>query len=232
MRIPRAGSPKDASRRRRESASRHPRSARSRPVSEAIRAIQPKPSARSPRRYFQSGSCISHCARDGVARRIVDCQAQLEAASRLRCALGFFDFLKRQFWQSIAPADNLEPYAVFTQASGFQAQVSPQEPKDAFHLGSRPTPVVGRKRVERKTCYAKRGRAFHNAAHCGHSGAMAGDAGQSTPFRPAAISIHDDGDVQPRLSVSLHINFLEPPDSRAVRGSLSLGRCCTNRFRG
>ena len=47
-----------------------------------------------------------------------------------------------------------------------------------------------------------------------HSGAVAGNAGQMTPLRPAAVSIHDDGEV-PRQA--LQIEFLDKFRFFAVR---------------
>src|SRR3546814_4912145 len=56
-------------------------------------------------------------------------------------------------------------------------------------------PVFAGKGVERQHLYAEVGRGLHDAAHRLHTPAMTHDARQETPLRPAAVAIHDDGDM-------------------------------------
>src|SRR5205085_10390868 len=46
--------------------------------------------------------------------------------------------------------------------------------------------------------------ALDSATYGGNSGTVAGDTGQSTPRGPAAVPVHDDGDVQTFRECVLH----------------------------
>jgi hypothetical protein len=109
------------------------------------------------------------------------------------CGFSLVNFAEDGFCQSIASTDDLEPRTALPESASLQAKKGTQQPEDALHFRGRSAPVVGRKGVYRKAADPNIRRALDNAPQSGHSGAMTGDAGQSAPHRPTAISVHDDG---------------------------------------
>ena len=61
---------------------------------------------------------------------------------------------------------------------------------------ARPLPVLDRERVERQDVDAEPRRRFHDVAHRVDAGAVAFDPRQVPLRRPAAVAVHDDGDVR------------------------------------
>ena len=77
----------------------------------------------------------------------------------------------------------------------FLAQVLAQQAHQEIDFRLGPAPVFQRKRIQRKRGNAQpRARLDHGPRRL-HAGAMAGDARQMPPLRPAAVAVHDDGDV-------------------------------------
>ena len=58
--------------------------------------------------------------------------------------------------------------------------------------------------VVRDFCGHGLGRVFHDAPGGGHSGAMSGKTRKAAPRRPAAVAVHDDGNVNARRKFSFH----------------------------
>jgi len=58
-----------------------------------------------------------------------------------------------------------------------------------------------------------------NAPHGGNSGTMAGDTGQSPPRGPAAVPVHDNGDVQAFRECTLHRKATSHKKHRGLRSS-------------
>src|ERR1035438_4366824 len=103
----------------------------------------------------------------------------MEAPPACSCAFGLVDLAQHGFFQSITPADDLQPRASLPEPFRLQTQESAQQPEDALYLRGRPAPIVGGKGVDREATDAYVRRAFNNAPQRDHSGTMTGDAGQS-----------------------------------------------------
>ena len=82
-------------------------------------------------------------------------------------------------------------------------ELEPEVPLQQHHqrvdFGARPLPVLDRERVERQHVDAEPRRGFDDVAHRIDAGAVAFDARQVALRRPAAVAVHDDGDVGRQL---------------------------------
>src|SRR3546814_4162492 len=85
--------------------------------------------------------------------------------------------------------DTLFPYTTLFRS------IFVKQPHQVADLIGGAFPVFAGKGVERQHLYAEVGRGLHDAAHRLHTPAMTHDARQETPLRPAAVAIHDDGDM-------------------------------------
>ena len=98
--------------------------------------------------------------------------------------------------QAVTPADQGQARAAVDQALRLGVQIVAQEPHQAGHLRRGAQPVVGRKREKGQGGDAEIGRHARDTAHGFGARPMAGGARQALVFGPAAIAIHDDGEVQ------------------------------------
>ena len=80
----------------------------------------------------------------------------------------------------------------FVEVGEDEALHQPHQVADLF-LG--PLPVFGAESVERHRVDAEVARRAHDRPHRLDAGLVTGDAGQQPLFRPAAIAVHDDGDM-------------------------------------
>jgi hypothetical protein len=113
------------------------------------------------------------CARDGVARRVVDGHADVDAISSGGCVLGLFDLMQDRLCQPVSSAYDLESRATLAKPASFESQEGAEQPEDALHLGRRAAPVVGGESVQGQATNPSIERALYNAADSGHSGTMA-----------------------------------------------------------
>src|SRR6185437_16117340 len=74
--------------------------------------------------------------------------------------------------------------------------------EEALHLRGRARPVVARERVNTERPDAHVRRVFDDALESGDARTMTGHAREALARRPAAVAIHDDGDVQARVGLS------------------------------
>ena len=84
------------------------------------------------------------------------------------------------------------------------AQVALEQPHQRADFGGRPLPVLDRERVERQDLDAEAGGGLDRVAHGVDAGAMPFDARQVALRGPAAVAVHDDGDVR-RQPVEVHL---------------------------
>ncbi len=144
-------------------------------------------------------------ARDGISRGVVDGDAEVKAATGSRGSLGLLDRLQNRCGKAIATADHFEASALLAEAIGFKAEEGAQKPEDALDFGGWTTPVVGGEGVESEAADADVGCVLDDATSSGQAGAMTGKTGQAATGRPAAVAVHDDGDVKSGLKISLHM---------------------------
>jgi hypothetical protein len=110
-------------------------------------------------------------------------------------AFGAHDLAQQWFRNAIATADDLEVSPLLAQPFALEAKEGADDPEDALHLLRWPGPVVGRECIEGEHPDAELRRVLDDATNRCDSCAVAGNAGKSTMRRPAAIAIHDDGDM-------------------------------------
>src|SRR3546814_14602722 len=88
-------------------------------------------------------------------------------------------------------------------------------------------PVFRRKGIERHRLDAEVAGGAHDRPHRFHPRAMAGDARQVALLRPAAVAVHDDGDMARAVMSLGHRRSLEPRSRSAERraGTESVSTC-------
>ena len=111
-------------------------------------------------------------------------------------------------------ADEQEANIVLLHGGEFALQVFAQKAHQKFHFGLRAAPVFQRKGVQGEARDMQARASLDDDARGLHSGAVAGNARQMAALRPAAVAIHDDGEV---LRQALGIEFLEKFRFFAVR---------------
>ena len=77
-----------------------------------------------------------------------------------------------------------------------EPDVALQQHHQRVHFGTRALPVLDRERVERQHVDAEPRRGFDDVADRIDAGAVPFDARQMALRRPAAVAVHDDGDVR------------------------------------
>jgi hypothetical protein len=139
-------------------------------------------------------------AQDGVARGVVDGDAQVQALAAGGGALGLGDGGDHLGGQAIAAADHAQAHAVLHAAGGLLAQVGVKEVHEPARLLEGAPPVVRREGVEGEGADAEIGRRLHDAIDGVGAAAVALEPRHAPAHRPAAVAVHDDGHVQPRRS--------------------------------
>ena len=89
----------------------------------------------------------------------------------------------------------LKPDVVAQQRVQLEPQIPLQQHHQRRDLGDRTLPVLDRERVERQDADAEPGRALDDLAHRLDAGAVPLDPRQVPLRRPAAVAVHDDGEV-------------------------------------
>ena len=97
--------------------------------------------------------------------------------------------------QFLDPADHLEADVVFLQVGQFLAQVVPQQGPQGLNLVTGPLPVLHRESVEGEGVDAQPAAGLDDLANRAHAGPVAGDPRQVPAFGPAAVAVHDNGNV-------------------------------------
>jgi len=111
-------------------------------------------------------------------------------------------------------------YHFGVQIFEFVAQVEAEQTPEHVHFRAGAFPVLSRERVEREGVHTQPGTVLYDGAHPLNTGAMPGKPGQTAPLGPAAVSIHDDGDVTRHLrnaSGNVGVRNLGPIDPGRVR---------------
>ena len=92
-------------------------------------------------------------------------------------------------------AHKVQAHAVLLELGHFTAQRQREQLHEARHLVCRAVPVFGREGVQRQALQLGRLKRAHQPAHCLYTALMADRARQAPFLGPAAIAIHDDGDM-------------------------------------
>src|SRR5438094_552262 len=101
---------------------------------------------------------------------------------------------------AVRTPEHAETHVALHELRQLRADRPLEQAQEGRHLVLRPTPVLGRERVQRQVAQAERVRGADDRARRLHALPVAGDARQAPPRRPAAIAIHDDRDMPgPRL---------------------------------
>ncbi len=136
------------------------------------------------------------CVGDRQSRGVVDGDAQVKGLTVGSGAFGAFDFAQEWRGNAVAAADDFEARALLAEPFALQAKKGADDPEDASHFLRGARPVVGRECVECEDTDAKPWRVFDGAPYCGDASAMTGDAWQPALRGPAAVAVHNDGDVE------------------------------------
>jgi hypothetical protein len=109
----------------------------------------------------------------------------------------------------------------------FRQQIFVQQPQNPVNFNGGPLPIRRGKSEERQRMNPEPGRNFDNAPGCFRSRTMTGGTRQTARGGPAAVSVRDDGNVEPgsvRNGRShdgnfsnwelMHLHVLSPPWSK------------------
>ncbi len=105
------------------------------------------------------------------------------------------ELLERGPGDALPAADDLEPEVVLDEKPVVPDQVLPEEPPEPADLGAGPFPVLAREGEEGQDVDAEAGRGLDDLADGRGAGLVALDPGQPALGGPAAVAVHDDGDV-------------------------------------
>src|SRR3989338_9212402 len=97
--------------------------------------------------------------------------------------------------EALDVADYPKAHIVLMQLPRLAIERREEQVHQQPHLLLRATPVLARKRKQREMANAVIATGLDQIAHPLHTLAVAGDTRQSAPACPAAVAIHDDGDV-------------------------------------
>ena len=100
--------------------------------------------------------------------------------------------------EAVAVADEAQPHALALQLGDLVAQVMAQQAGEVEDLAGGAAPVLAAEGVQREPADAVADRRLDGAANRLGAGAMAGDARQAARRGPAAVAVHDDGDMARR----------------------------------
>jgi hypothetical protein len=130
-------------------------------------------------------------------------------------ALGLFDDGGDVGRQSVAAAENAQAHARLLQPRQITGHIGPHQPHQVRDLLGRTAPVLGREAEDGQALDAEIGRGLDRALQRLDPLAMSHGARQAPGARPAAVAVHDDGDMawsigtraRRRGAVCRHLSF-------------------------
>src|ERR1043165_2894292 len=140
------------------------------------------------------------------APAVVEGDLEEESFVVLRLVLGVAELAMHARVEPFDAADGREADVVLHQRGELLPQVLLEQHHERGHFVARTLPVLDGKRVEGDDVELEAGGGLDDLAHRGDAGAVALDAGEVACAGPAAVAVHDDGDV-PRQP--LQIDFFE-----------------------
>ena len=117
---------------------------------------------------------------------------------------------------SVAAADHADADVLLHDRGPLLDHVLLEQVHQEIELALRPLPVLARQAIQRELLDAQPGALLGRAAHAGHAAAVPLDPRQALPLRPAAVAVHDDGDV-PGPRFERHVQQLRRRRSSMVR---------------
>src|SRR3712207_5559719 len=143
---------------------------------------------------------VAHCLGYLPARRIAQCHHHGHGIVLLGMLLGLAQLLLHALWQAFYVADDAEPHVILRENLVFER--AKHESHEGRYLVGRPVPVLGRECVKREKLHSQARTLRRYAAHSVYPGLMPVASLLATFGSPAAITIHDDGNM---LRDMLHI---------------------------
>jgi hypothetical protein len=119
----------------------------------------------------------------------------LSATARVIPGDGGVDHLRGLGRESAVIAEHLDPDPLLVERIELAPDIEAQEAHQVADLGLGPFPILGRESVEGEAFDAGLARRSEHLAGGLGALAVAGGAGKPPRLRPAAVAVHDDGDV-------------------------------------
>src|SRR5262249_52105408 len=105
------------------------------------------------------------------------------------------DLAQHTVGQAAATADGAEADVLVEDLPALVEEILFQERHEEIEFRLRALPVLAAQTVERQLADAQPAAFFHRGAHAVGAAGVALDARQTALPRPAAVAVHDDGDV-------------------------------------
>ena len=119
------------------------------------------------------------------------------------------------FGKLFGASDNQKTNVIFVDGGKLAFQIFAEEAHQEIDFGLGTAPVFQRERIQGEVRKLQAGAGLDDFSRGFYSCAVAGYAGQVTALGPAAVAVHDYGDV---LRKALQINFIERGSFLGVRG--------------
>jgi hypothetical protein len=120
----------------------------------------------------------------------------VEAAACGRRRFRARDLLAQALGQPVAAADDGQTRSARKELSQLYAQIMAQQLHERAHFVLGPAPVVAGERKQRELGDAEIRRRFDDAPRRGDARPVSGRSRQTATQRPAAVAVHDNGDVK------------------------------------
>ena len=139
-----------------------------------------------------------------VAPAVVDGDREVEAAAVAGALLHRLHQPAQAGRHPVAHADEPHPHVVAPQPVHLGEDILAEDLHQPLDLGERPLPVLGREGVEGEVGDAEVGTGLDDLGHPPRAARMARNAAETAGLGPAAVSVHDDPDMDCRGSPFAH----------------------------
>ena len=146
---------------------------------------------------------VDQLAAAAVVQREVEQQAVVRGGVPQRLVEG----RPHRPWKAVEAADGVEANVVPMQLRGLVPERLAQPPHQSGDFGFRPAPVLGGEGVEGKRLGAELAAGAHDVAHRLAAVPVPFGNRQLLLLRPAAVAVHDDGDVAGQVAVLLQLRL-------------------------
>src|SRR3990172_5959359 len=144
------------------------------------------------------------------AAAVVEGDADGQALVGLCQLAGLADAALQVGRQGIQAADVQQADALLVQGGQLAVDDAADEAQQRVHLAARPPPVLGRKGEERQVLDTALAERLDDAADVLRAGAVARLARETALLRPAAVAVHDQGDVARHAAATLGLRPAGP----------------------
>ena len=136
---------------------------------------------------------------DGVddfgAAAVVDGEVEAESGVGGGLTDGGFEIVANLGGEKLPAADGVEADAVGLQTGELAVEIDTEQAPEGVDLIARPLPVLDGEGLEGESVDSGAGAALDGGANGVDAGFVTGDAGEAALTRPAAVAIHNNGDV-------------------------------------